>query len=160
MSVEENISMRKVILIILIVCVFFPSFGCVTIDRQEMANLGDDTVYLPQFIDSKVKEELIQRFAQHWHDGDARAIERMFDFVAGEHLVDFLERWKSSAGDIVEWVYSHHQYIEPMDHQNLFQLHYFVRFEKDEGMVIFDICCSEESYKPIGFYVVGNKPPL
>ena len=44
MSAEENTLMRKVILIILIVCVFILSFGCVTIKRQEMTYLGDDSV--------------------------------------------------------------------------------------------------------------------
>lgn len=124
--------------------------------KDKKVELGLADKWLPQIIDLKVKEELIRRFAQHWHDGDERSIELMFDFEAGRGYVDSLKRWKSSLGDIVEGVYSHHQYIQPVGDQDFFQLHYFVRFEKEEGMVVFNVYCNEDSYKPVGFEVRAN----
>jgi hypothetical protein len=123
-------------------------------DQANSNGLADKE--LPQVIDSKVKEEIIRKFAHHWHDGDAKSIELMFDFEAGQDLVDSLERWKSSLGDIVEGVYSRHQYIQPVGDQDFFQLYYSVRFEKEEGMVIFQVYCNEDSYKLFGFGVVTN----
>ena len=88
--------------------------------------------------------------------GDERAIERMFGYEPGRGYVDSLKRWKSSFGDIVEGVYSHHQYIQTVGDQDFFQLYYSVRFEKEEGMVVINIYCNEYFYRPVGFEVSVN----
>ncbi|MBM4869327.1 hypothetical protein HYO49_22760 [Vibrio parahaemolyticus] len=111
-------------------------------------------IELPAVVSSQERDKVLQEFIQHWNSGDERELNSMFSLGDSVSLIEFLERWKNSVGDVIAGNYDSYEYIDTVENEYFYRLYYALKFEKSvDGFLLVDIYVDNNSYRLVGFNI-------
>lgn len=145
---------NKWYLYLIIILVFLLVGMSLYVQKLRQAGVEEKVVELPAFVSSQERNKVLQEFIQHWNSDDERLLNSMFSLGDSVSLIEFLERWKSSVGDVIAGNYDTYEYIDVVGNEFFYQLYYTLKFEKSvKGFLLVDIYVYDNSYRLVGFNV-------
>ncbi|MGF1911896.1 hypothetical protein L4C38_21040 [Vibrio kasasachensis] len=122
--------------------------------KLKQSGVEEKAIELPAFVSSQERDKVLQKFIQHWNSGDERELNSMFSLGESVSLIEFLERWKNSVGDVITGNYDSYEYIDTVGNEYFYRLYYALKFEKlVDGFLLVDIYVDNNSYRLVGFNI-------